>query len=118
MLFETLSIGDKTIKVCTCASINLCYWNIFHEDFMKSITAEDGTPTTAMMQMAFVMAKFGELGNRKAVNKLTVDDFGDWLDQFGNGELLTVLSQFEDLYMASNSSGASSKKNSVEPSEN
>jgi hypothetical protein len=67
--------------------------------------------------MAFVMAKFGELGNRKAVSKLTVDDFGDWLDQFSNGELLAVLSQFEELYMASNTSGVTSKKNSVEPSE-
>ena len=118
MLFSTIKIGDTPVRVCTASSINLCYYNIFHHDFMKAMTDEEGMPTTAVMQMAFVMAKFGELGNRKAVSKLTTEDFGDWLDQFDNGDLLQALQQFEELYMASNGGTVDSKKNSVEPNEN
>lgn len=118
MLFSTINIGETPVRVCTASSINLCYYNVFHSDFMKAFMSEDGTPMQALMQMAFIMAKFGELGNRKAVSKLTIDDYADWLDQFSNGDLINSLERFEELYMQSAQGEIDSKKNSGEPSGN
>ena len=115
MMYKKFEIGGKECTLCACASINVCYYNVFHEDFIKLITTDEGLATAAMMRMAFIMAKFGELNDRKAVNRLTEDDYCDWLDQFTTGDLVAALPDLQEFYMASAGSNVTAKKNSEEP---
>lgn len=113
MMYQKFPIGDKELMFCCCASVNVCYFEIFKEDFIKMI-ADDGLATSAMMKMAFVMNKYGELNDRKAVMRQTMDDYCDWLDQFTTGQLADALPAIQTFYLKSNVESVDSKKNSVE----
>lgn len=117
MLYHKIKIGDEDVVLCCAASITVCYNSIFGEDFMAMMTHEE-LVTGAFTKMAFVMAKFGELGNRKAVSKLTKDDYGDWLDRFSFGDLTNALPEIQEIFMASTRESVPAKKNNGEPSEN
>lgn len=108
-MYHSYKIGDKELILCTSAVINLCFWNIFHEDFMKAVS-DSGLATTTMMKMAFVMAKYGELNNRKKVNQLSEEDFEDWLEQFEIGDLMDALPGIQDIYMKSGATQIAPKK--------
>ena len=114
MMYDKLTIGGKEFTFCACASVNVCYYNVFHEDFIKMISTEEGLAASCMMKMAFIMAEFGRLNDRKKVNRLTEDNYCDWLDQFTTGELTNALPAIQAFYMASNSQSVDSKKNNAE----
>lgn len=114
MMFKKMKVGAKELALCACASVNVCYNNVFHEDFIKMISSDEGLATTAMMKMAFIMAEFGRLNDRKKVNRLTEDNYCDWLDQFTTGELVAALPEIQGFYMASTAGTVDSKKNNEE----
>ncbi len=116
-MYKKIAIGNVELMFCANGSVNVCYYNVFHEDFIKEISSESGMETSTMMKMAFIMAKFAELGDRKAVNRMTEDNYCDWLDQFSIGELIEALPAIQEFYMSSSRGSADAKKNSVEPSE-
>lgn len=116
MLYKKIQVGEKEINFCASASVNVCYLNVFHQDFIKMISTDEGMAASAVMQMAFIMAKFAELNDRKKVNRLTEDDYCDWLDQFTTGDLVEALPEVQTFYMASTGQMVGAKKNSEEPS--
>lgn len=111
MMYQTIRIGANEFTFCACASVNVCYNNIFHEDFIKLISTDEGLAAAAAMKMAFVMERFGALHDRKAVNRLTEDNYCDWLDQFTTGDLIEALPAIQAFYMATNSTQVDAKKN-------
>lgn len=117
MLFKNFTIGDKEYTFCACASVNICYRNIFGEDFIKLMYSGESALASSIMQMAFVMAKFGELKDRKKVNQLTEDDYCEWLDEFTTGDLVNALPGIEEFYMQSTAPAVDSKKNSARVNE-
>ena len=97
--------------MCSAASINVCYQNIFNEDFISLL--DTNHPETAMMpfmKMAFVMAKVGELG-RKQANTMTKDDYEDWLDEFSFADLMNAMGDIQTFYLESSACAVDSKKN-------
>lgn len=116
MLYSKVKIGEEEVLFCTAASVTMCYYNIFHEDFMAMMAKEERI-ADSFTKMAFVMAKMGELGNRKLVSKLTIEDYGDWLDKFSFGDLTQALPEIQEAFMRSTQESATSKKNSEEPIE-
>ena len=114
MMYKKMKVGAEELTFCACASVNVCYYNVFHEDFIKMISTDEGLATSAMMKMAFIMAEFGRLNDRKQVNRLTEDNYCNWLDQFTTGELVAALPEVQAFYMASNATTVDSKKNSAE----
>ena len=117
MMYKQMKVGAEELTFCACASVNVCYFNVFHEDFIKMISSDEGIAATCMMKMAFIMAEFGRLNDRKAVNRLTEDNYCDWLDQFTTGELVAALPEIQTFYMASTGTTVGSKKNKEEPKE-
>jgi len=117
MMYKKMKVGAEELNFCACASVNVCYFNVFHEDFIKMISSDEGIAATCMMKMAFIMAEFGRLNDRKAVNRLTEDNYCDWLDQFTTGELVAALPEIQTFYMASTGTTVGSKKNKEEPKE-
>lgn len=111
MLYKNIKIGDNEYKMCSAASINICYQNIFNEDFLSLLDMDH--PETAIMpfmKMSFVMAKVGELG-RKQANTLTKEDYEDWLDEFSFADLMNAMEEIQVFYLESSASTVASKKN-------
>ena len=118
MLYGMVKIGDKEYRMCSAASVNVAYFNIFHEDFMSLMNPEEPTKAiTPFIKMAFVMAMKGEK-SRDEVDKLTKADYEAWLDEFTMGDLVNAIGDIQALYLGSSVSTAVSKKNSVEPTDN
>ena len=42
MMYQKITIGNKELMFCACASVNVCYFNVFHEDFIKALSSDDG----------------------------------------------------------------------------
>lgn len=111
MLYKNIEIGGKEYKMCAAASINICYQNIFNDDFLAKLDMDH--PETAIlpfMQMAFVMCKVGELG-RKQANTLTKEDYEDWLDEFSFADLMNAMGEIQEFYLTSSNGAVDSKKN-------
>lgn len=110
MLYKTIKIGENEYKMCSAASVNVCYQNIFNEDFISLLDMSH--PETAIQpffRMAFVMAKVGELG-RKAANQLTKDDFEDWMDEFSFADLMEAMDEIQEFYLEASAGTIDSKK--------
>lgn len=110
MLYKNITIGDKEYKFCSAASINICFQNIFGEDFLSRLDMDH--PETAIMpfmKMAFVMAKVGELG-RKQANTMTEDDYEDWLDEFSFADLMNAMEEIQKFYLESSATAVDGKK--------
>lgn len=100
-MYKVIMIGDVEVPMLAMASINIYYRQIFGADPLKTIMADDADGadlTNAYLQMGFVMAKFAELKNRKMMLQLNNNDYMDWLEQFDNGDLLSVLPEVRALY--------------------
>lgn len=118
MLYKNINIGGNTYKMCAAASVNIVYQNIFNEDFLVKLNTEHPESSILpFMQMAFVMAKVGELG-RKQANTLTKEDYEDWLDEFTFSDLIAAMEDIQTLYLQSSSGTLDSKKNKSELSGN
>lgn len=111
MLYKNITIGGKEYKLCSAASINICYQNIFNEDFLSLL--DQNHPEKAVMpffRMAFVMCKVGELG-RKQANTLTQEDYEDWLDEFSFADMMAAMEEIQAFYLESSNGTVDSKKN-------
>ena len=56
MMYKKMKVGAEELTFCACASVNVCYFNVFHEDFIKMISSDEGLASSCMMKMAFIMA--------------------------------------------------------------
>ena len=93
-MYNEIKIGDKTVPMLAMASTDIYYRNIFHEDAIKlqaSNTFDDGDLINFICRMAFVMAKFAELKDRKEMNKLNEDSYLEWLDGFSREDFMAAL---------------------------
>lgn len=111
MLYKTIKIGNAEYKMCSAASVNVCYQNIFNEDFLTKLDMDNpGTAIQPFMRMAFVMAKVGELG-RKQANTMSREDYEDWLDEFSFADMMNAMEEIQAFYLESSAGAVDSKKN-------
>lgn len=111
MLYKNITIGGNEYKMCAAASINIVYQNIFNDDFLSKLDMDN--PSAAILpffQMAFVMAKVGELG-RKQANTLTKEDYEDWMDEFTFSDLMNAMEEIQAFYLESSNGTVDAKKN-------
>lgn len=117
MFIETVNIGETPVQMCVCASVIPCYRNIFNEDFLRKAAAEPDN-IDLFLRMGFVMAKFAELNDRGKVNRLTPNDFMEWLDQFKTGDIIKAAGDIALVFMSEASPGVEAKKNIPEQAGN
>lgn len=113
-MYNEVKIGSKTVPMLAVASVDVYYREIFHEDAVK-IQANENQDAEVLIdfvqKMAFVMAKFAELKDRKEMLKLTFYDYIDWLDQFDRLELMTALGDVQQTYNGQSITTSDTKKN-------
>ena len=112
MLYGIVKIGEKEYKMCNAASVNLTYYNIFHEDFMSLMNPDEPSKAiTPFIKMAFVMNMKAEK-SKDEIRKLTVADYEAWMDEFTFGDLINAMTDIQGLYLGSSAGIVNSKKNS------
>lgn len=114
-MFGVVKIGDKDVPMLAMASCDNYYKTIFHEDSLKALTEKDDSEKKeAMKRLAFVMAKFAELRNRKEMVKLNEGDYLDWLDGFDNADFNNALTDVVDVYMGNKGTTSQEKKDNAQ----
>ena len=113
MLYGTVEIGGQEYRVCTAASVNVNYYNVFHEDFISLMSSDSPqSAVTPFIQMAFIMIQRGEKTSEE-VDRMTMKDYQKWLDGFTFGDLVNSLGDIQKLYLESTVGTVDSKKNSA-----
>ena len=118
-MYNVVKIGDKDVPMLSMASVDIYYKHIFHEDAIKVQTKEtdEGDIINFVSRMAFVMAKFAELKDRKEMLKLNEDAYLEWLDQFERTDFLNALVDARRTYEGQSITMSDAKKNNGEPHE-
>lgn len=119
-MYAVIKIGDRDVPMLCMASSDIYYRQIFHEDAIKLQTRENvdtADQINFITRMAFVMAKYAELKERKEMMKLNEDAFLDWLDQFDRADFYAAFESILRLYEGQSVTASDAKKNSGEPSD-
>lgn len=118
-MYNIIKIGEVDVPMLSMASVDIYYRNIFHEDSIKLQTREqdEGDLINFCSKMGFVMAKFAELKDRKAMNKLTEENYEEWLDQFERLDYLNALVDIRMTYEGQSVTHSDAKKKDAEPTE-
>lgn len=120
-MYNIVKIGEQSVPMLAMASVDLYYKQIFHEDAVKLQSGknfDEGDLINFLQRMGFVMAKFAELKDRKAMFKLNEESFFDWLDQFERVDYLNALGDIRLTYEGQAVTSSDAKKNNDAPSEN
>ena len=117
-MYNVVKIGGREVPMQCMASTDVYYRNIFHEDPIKLMTRPDldgSVKYDFMMKMGFIMAKFAELHNSADMNRLTEDDYLDWLSQFEREDYQDALGDISDTYGGQTIGEAEAKKKEDAP---
>ena len=119
-MYNIVKIGDKDVPMLSMASVDIYYRSIFHRDALKTQvnTVDEADSVNFVQEMAFVMAKFAELKDRKEMLKLNEDSYLEWLDQFERVDLINALPDAQKTYEGQMLETADAKKNTGAPSVN
>ena len=116
-MYNLVKIGDKSVPMLAMASVDLFYRNIFHEDAVKlqASSPDEGDIINFMSRMAFVMAKYAELRDRKEMNKLNEDNYLEWLEQFERMDFFNALIDVRLTYEGQQITSSDAKKKDGTP---
>lgn len=111
-MYRVVNIGDKEVPMLAMASVDIYYRRVFHEDPLSIMTSkvDDGVKTRVAFGMAFIMAKFAECRDRKAMLHLTEDQYIEWLEQFDYGDFIAAAPEIIGVYYGQKLVGAQEKK--------
>ena len=116
-MFKTVRIGEKDVPMLSMASVDLYYKTVFGEDpFVIQSNMGPGDAISFYQRMAFIMAKFAEVKERKEMLKLSIDSFYEWMDQFSRDDLILALEPIMLVYNGQMSTSTEAKKKDDGPS--
>lgn len=112
-MYNIVKIGDKEVPMMSMASVDIYYRNVFHRDALKTQVGamDEADSVNFVLEMAFIMAKFAELNDRKEMLKLNEESFIEWLDQFDRVDLINALPDAQKTYEGQMLETADAKKN-------
>lgn len=119
-MYNIVKIGEKSVPMMAVASTDVYYRGIFHDDPIarQAKGMDEGEAINLFMQMGFVMAKYAELKDRKAMMQLNEDSYLEWLDEFDRAEYLEALADIRATYEGQSVTSSDAKKKDEEQSEN
>lgn len=123
MASKKIIIGGREVEMLAMSSCNFYYKRLFDEDAFvmqaRTVSTEggEGMGVTFAMQMGFIMKKFADAhGDRNIMNALTLDEYLDWIDQFGTFDFVEPSGEIITLYASQNKTTSVEKKEGGEPS--
>lgn len=113
MAYKVIKIGDKEVPMMAMSSVAIYHKWVFGTDLNKIQFEEkysQGDRISLYCEMAFIMAKFAELKDRRKMRTLNQDAYLDWLEQFEYDDLVNALNEVSDLYLGQLSTKSQEKK--------
>lgn len=110
--------GKKTFPFLATGTTAYRYKQCFHQDLMIALnnmegdTADDQADMTVGDKLAFIMNAQAE---KKDMNKLNVDAFLEWADQFDGAALFLHMKDFVSMYLGSWQTTSTPKKGVSRP---
>lgn len=87
-MYGVVKIGDKDIEMVANAATPFRFKAVFHKDLIVIMTGGDTAEISEVIpEIAFIMAKQAEKAD---MNKLNIDTFLDWLEQFAPLDVYTA----------------------------
>ena len=104
--------GKKTFPFLATGTTAYRYKQCFHQDLMIALnnmedTADDQADMTVGDKLAFIMNAQAE---KRDMNKLNVDAFLEWADQFDGAALFLHMKEFVSMYLGSRQTTSTPKK--------
>lgn len=114
-MFREVQIGDKTVGMVANGATPIRYRMIFGKDLISEFQVngeeDTGRVTNAISELAFIMAMASEAKDGKVhLDKLSLDAFVDWLEQFEPLDIAMASEDIVDLYMGNQVTSSESKK--------
>lgn len=109
--------GVKKFSFLATGTTAYRYKQCFHQDLMIALnnmedTSDERADMTVGDKLAFIMNAQAE---KKDMNKLNVDSFLDWADQFDGAELFLHMRDFVSMYLSSRQTTSVPKKGASRP---
>lgn len=108
----TVKIGSKELGMVANAASPYIYKQIFHEDFLQKLQAQQPDPDI-FQKMGYVMAKQYETDKLSDLMKLTEDGFYEWLTEYEAMDIILATDAIAEIYL-SQKKGSSVPKNEGE----
>ena len=110
-------IGEKAVPMIAFASCNIYYKRVFSEDPFVAIASanDDGSSSAPLFsfaqQMGYIMARMASAnGDRAKLNKMSFDDYVDWLEDFAVSDMLNAMPDIMALYNGQQNTMSKEKK--------
>jgi hypothetical protein len=117
MATKKIMIGGQEVQMLAVSSCNYFYRRIFGEDPFEiqaeAASRESGAAMgiTFAMQMGFIMKSMAESnGDRSVMNKISIDDYLDWIDLFDTYDFAEPSGAIIELYASQNRTHSAEKK--------
>lgn len=117
-MFKEIKIGDKQVPMLANAATPIRFRQVFGKNLLKYFIGNESQEETAAMagELAYIMAKAGEGAD---MNKLSIEDYIVWLEQFDAMAFVNVDTVMEimEVYQGNMDGGSRAKKNQGRQSE-
>lgn len=103
----TVQIGDKAVDMVANGATPFIYKRVFRRDFLATTQTED---MNVYSELAFVMAMQAEKPMSELLNKLTVDNFFEWVEGFEAMDIVNKAAEIFAIYQGQSNPSSTSKK--------
>ena len=122
-MYKVINIGEEQVAFLAKASTNLYFKEVFHQDPIALQSNEEAGNAERIdftQKLPFIMSKQADAQDavtsgkvnsiRDFMQKVTEDDFFDWLDRFDFMDLQDALAEAMGVYTANHVSTSKAKK--------
>lgn len=109
-MYREIKIGNRTIPMSANGATPIRYRMVFNKDLISEFQKIEDNYSIAMdtiSELAFIMAKAGEKAD---MDKLNLNAYVDWLEQFEPFDITEASEEIIDLYMSNSKTTSEVKK--------
>lgn len=109
-MYREIKIGNRTIPMSANGATPIRYRMVFSKDLISEFQKIEDNYSIAMdtiSELAFIMAKAGEKAD---MDKLNLNAYVDWLEQFEPFDITEASEEIIDLYMSNSKTTSEVKK--------
>jgi len=115
-MYKEIKVGDKQVPMLANAATPIRFKQVFGKNLLKYFIGEEPQEEMVAMasELAYILAKAGESAD---MNKLGIDDYIEWLEQFDAMAFVNidVVSEIMSLYQGSMDGDSQAKKGQGRP---
>lgn len=105
----TINISGKDVEMYANAMTPVIFKRVFHKDFLMESQKKD-VDLTLFQELGFVMAQQAAKPAKELMTGLTVDEYYEWLEEFGALDIINKVDEIFALYSDQAQSTSTSKK--------